>query len=219
MKKPLNRTENSIIVVMSVSKRLVLLLIAVLTLSSLTMVGSAFAQSLPKPSAPEFTAKAVANTLEVTIKNQPIPPYENGSYPNLCYMFRFKDHNERVGFWDYDPVYFVLPSTYGGYHEASDSEYTVVILSLEGRHYPSGQIDIQVIAHFGNQYPTDIENGGVYAFEGVVGSWSDEQTFALKENAEVPEFPSWLIIPLFLVSTLALMLTKRRFKLGIKPYP
>jgi parallel beta-helix repeat protein len=161
---------------------LVLLLIAVLTLSSLAIVGSAFAQPLPEPSVPEFTAKTVANTIEVTIKNQPLTPYENGSYPSLYYMFKYKDHNERVGFEYYDPVYFVLPSTYGGYYKASDSDFTVVSLSIEGRHFPSGQIDIQAIAHVGNQYPTDMQNGTVYGFEGVVGSWSDIQTISFEET-------------------------------------
>jgi hypothetical protein len=200
--------------VKSVSKLVSQLLIVFLILSSLTMVGSAFAQSLPKPSVPEFTAKIVANTLEVTIKNQPLSPYENGSYPSLYYMFKYKDHNERIGFEYYDPVYFVLPSTYGGYYKASDSDFTVISLSLDGRDFPSGQIDVQVIALVGNQYPTDMQSGTVYGFEGVVGSWSDIQTVTFEENADIPEFPSWIILPLFLVSTLALLLAKKCIKFG-----
>jgi hypothetical protein len=195
-----------------VSKLAVLLLIAVLTLSSLTMVGSAFAQSLPKPSVPEFTAKVVDNTLEVTIKNQPLTPYENGSYPSLYYMFKYKDHNERVGFEYYDPVYFVLPSTYGGYYKASDSDFTVVSLSLEGRQFPSEQIDVQVIALVGNQYPTDMQGGTVYGFDGVVGSWSDIQTVTFEENADIPEFPSWIILPLFLIATFVVILYRNKLR-------
>jgi hypothetical protein len=195
-----------------VSKLAVLLLIAVLTLSSLTMVGSAFAQSLPKPSVPEFTAKVVDNTLEVTIKNQPLTPYENGSYPSLYYMFKYKDHNERVGFEYYDPVYFVLPSTYGGYYKASDSDFTVVSLSLEGRQFPSEQIDVQAIALVGNQYPTDMQGGTVYGFEGVVGSWSNIQTVTFEENADIPEFPSWIILPLFLIATFVVILYRNKLR-------
>jgi len=172
----------------------VMLFIAVLTLSSPEIVGSGFAQSLPRPSVPVFTAKVVDNTLEVTIKNQPLTPYENGTYPSLYYMFKYKDHNERVGFEYYDPVYFVLPSTYGGYYKASDSDFTVVSLSLEGRQFPSEQIDVQVIALVGNQYPTDLQGGSVYGFEGVVGNWSDIQTVTFEENADIPEFPSWTIL-------------------------
>ena len=164
------------------SKLVGLLLIIVLILSNLTIVGSAFAQSISKPSSPDFTGKVVANTIEVTIKNQLLAPYENGSYPSLYYMFRFKDHNTEEGFWDYDPVYFVLPSTYGGYYKASDSDFTVVSLSLEGHHFPSGQIDIQVIALVGNQYPSNMQNGTVYGFEGVISGWSNYQTLTIDEN-------------------------------------
>jgi hypothetical protein len=175
------------------------------------MVGFAFAQSLPKPSVPEFTAKIVANTLEVTIKNQPLSPYENGSYPSLYYMFKYKDHNERIGFEYYDPVYFVLPSTYGGYYKASDSDFTVVSLSLEGRDFPSEQIDVQAIALVGNQYPTDMQGGTVYGFEGVVGSWSDIQTVTFEEKADIPEFPSWTpLLTMAFLFTVALFIYKRK---------
>jgi len=188
--------ENDIITMTSVNKLAGQLLIAVILLSSLTIVGSAFAQSIPEPSVPDFTAKAVANTIEVTIKNQPLTPYENGSYPSLYYMFRFKDHNTEEGFWDYDPVYFVLPSTYGGYYKASDSDSTVVSLSLEGHHFPSGQIDIQAIALVGNQYPTNMQNGTVYGFEGVTSSWSNYQTLTISENLP---FSIWLAFILAVV--------------------
>jgi len=86
------------------SKRLALLIIVILTVSSLTMVESAFAQSIPKPSVPEFTAKLIDNSyyvppttttdpytgetvtqggyyvqgepeIEISIKNQPFTPY------------------------------------------------------------------------------------------------------------------------------------------------
>ena len=165
----------------SVSKLAVLLVIAILTLSSLTKAKSTSAQSIPLPSIPEFTLKAVATTIEVTIKNQPLTSYENGSYPSLYYMFRFKDHNAGIGFWDYDPVFFVLPSTYGGYYKASDSDFTTVSLSLEGYHFPSG-IDIQAIALVGNQYPTNMQNGTVFGFEGVISGWSNTQTLTITEN-------------------------------------
>jgi hypothetical protein len=123
---------------------------------------------IPKPSVPEFTAKADATAIEAIIKNQPLSSYENGSYPSLYYGFRFKDPNATIGFWEYDPIFFVCPSTYGGYYKASDSEFTAVSLSLEGYHFSSGQIYIQAIALVGNQYPTDMQNGTVYGFEGEI---------------------------------------------------
>ncbi len=186
----------------------VLLIIAFLTLSSPEIVGSSSAQLLPKPSIPEFTAKVVDNNLEVTIKNQPLTPYENGTYPSLYYMFNYKDHNERDFY--YDPVYFVLPSTYGGYYKASDYDFTVVSLSLEGHHFSSEQIDVRVIALVGNQYPTNMQGGSVYGFEGVVGYWSDIQTVTFEENADIPEFPSWTILVAWLSVVLILSIIFRQ---------
>ena len=158
-----------------------LLLTGFVVILCLTIVYLAQA-SMPKPSIPEFTAKVVDNCIQVTIKNQKLISYENGSSPSLYYMFRFKDHNTKEGFWDYDPVYFVLPSTYGGYYKANDSELTIVSLSLEGHNFSSKQIDIQAIALVGNQYPTDMQNGTVYGFDGVTSSWSNTQTLTFNDN-------------------------------------
>ena len=82
----------------------VLMLLALITLSSLAMIGSAFAQLIPKPSVPEFTVQIVSypydvptthsidpftgqnitqegyhvenKSIEVRIKNQPFTPYQ-----------------------------------------------------------------------------------------------------------------------------------------------
>ena len=182
-----------------------LLFNVVLLLSSL-MIGSLFAQSISKPSIPEFTAKIITNNIEITVKNQPLTPYENGSYPNLYYMFRFKDHNAEEGFWDYDPEYFVLPSTYGGYYEASNSEFTVVSLSIKDHHFPSGQIDIQAIALVGNQYPTDMQNGTVYGFEGEISGWSNYQTLTINE---IP-LSFWIVIVLIIIAVVVVVTQKYR---------
>ena len=162
-------------------RSLVLLLIIILSSSSLLAVQLVQAQSIPKPSVPDFTVKAIASAIEVTVKNQPLFSFENGSYPSLYYMFRFKDHNAPIGFWSYDPTYFVLPSTYGGYYKATDSDFTAVSLSLEGYSFPSGQVDIQAVALVGNQYPTNMQNGTVYGFEGVTSDWSSTQTIKVAE--------------------------------------
>jgi len=92
------------------SKGATLLLITILVLSSLVMVGSAFAQSAPKPSVPEFTVKFVNasytvtttnsytgldetklisnDTIEITITNQ---PFDYSSYQTF-YNIRVKPH-------------------------------------------------------------------------------------------------------------------------------
>jgi hypothetical protein len=86
-------------------KRAALLLIAILAVSSLIMVESAFAQSIPKPFVPEFTVKFVNasynvtttnpytgldetkqtsnNSIEITINNQPFDYSNNQIYYNI----------------------------------------------------------------------------------------------------------------------------------------
>jgi len=59
------------------SKSATLLLITVLVVSSLIIISSASAQSIPKPSVPEFTvaSKDQNETIIITIKNQPFTSY------------------------------------------------------------------------------------------------------------------------------------------------
>ena len=177
----------------SITKSFALILIGMMAISCMSVltaksVSAQTDQTMPRPAVPEFTAKVVDTTLEVTIKNQPLTPYENGSYPSLYYMFRSGDNNTRIGSWDYDPMYFVLPSTYGGYYKASDSDFTTVSLSLEGKQFPSGQIGIQAVALIGNQYPTNEqrENRTVYAFEGKTSDWSNPQYITTPASSSSP---------------------------------
>ena len=145
----------------------------------------------PSPIPPEFTSKIVSSSIEITIKNQPITAYidKNDSNPSLYYMFRFKDH-ENFQDWNYAPEYFVLPSTYGTYFMASNSDYSIVSFPIGT--YPlvgllnSGYIDVQVIALIGNEVPTNYENGTVYGFDGVTGVWSSTQTIAVPLSSSSP---------------------------------
>jgi hypothetical protein len=202
----------------SITKSFALFLIGIMAISCMSVltVKSASAQTTPIPSVPEFTAKVVDTNLEVTIKNQPLTPFENGSSPGLYYMFRFGDNNTRIGAWDYDPIYYVLPSTYGGYYKASDSDFTIVSLSLKGHQFPSGQIDIQATALIGKQYPTNEQNGTVYAFEGEYSGWSSTQTITIPASSSspspsVPEL-SWLVIIPLMVAMLSVALILRHRK-------
>jgi hypothetical protein len=101
------------------SKHATLLLITVLALSSIVMVGSVFAESIPKPSVPEFNLKFVDNSydvpptystdlytgetvmteagyraqnisVEVTIENQPFTPYEDSDGNKLKLLYQVR---------------------------------------------------------------------------------------------------------------------------------
>ena len=137
------------------SKTLVLMLLSLLSMFSLVMIGSAFAESIPKPSVPEFTLEFVDNsydvpptyeidpytgenithpgyhvkriTLEMKIKNQPfVPYYDADSGWDISFYY-----NIRIkGFYSEDWIGLYYASD--GYPTQSDSEYTVISLGTLG---------------------------------------------------------------------------------------
>ena len=165
---------------------------------SILTAKSVSAQTTPRPSVPEFTARLTASSLEVTIKNQPLTRFDdiNVSNPSLYYGFRFKDPNSVPNNWEYVPIYFVGTSSYGTYYEASGSDYTIVSFSLDD--YPfdginhhtgiskNGPIDIQVMALIGIEIPTTEQNGTVYRFDGETSDWSNTQTITIPESNTSP---------------------------------
>jgi hypothetical protein len=167
------------------------LLVVILAASSLIMVESASAQSIPKPSVPEFTVRIVESSLEVTIKNQPITAYvdTDSDNPSLYYGFRFKDHNATIPDWYDVPMwYFFGYSSYETYYKASDSDNTVVSFPFENLTYTlnSGRVDMQVMALIGNEIPSNAQNRIIYVFDGVMGSWSDVQTVTIPTSSSSP---------------------------------
>ena len=161
------------------SRSLVLLLITVMLLCSLVMIGSVFAESVPKPSVPEFTLKYVDYSYDIPPKTtSTIDPYTNETITTTIpgrhvenktveatiinnmgasyYNFRYKGHYENE--WRYYPfnpnssLPYFLSDSYSVPYEASNSTYTVAAL-------PSyffkdiqvgGEVDVQVQALFGD---------------------------------------------------------------------
>ncbi len=157
----------------STRKGFPLLLIAILAASSLITVESVAAQSIPKPSPPEFTLNFIQshynssdpntgvskqienNTLEFIIKNQLLPVNLAGnSNVSLYYLIRFKDHYNEDGF---APIY-----SDATYHSQSNSANTVLLIPLNfPRMLPpvdSGVVDFQVQAQIG--YYTEVHKPG-----------------------------------------------------------
>jgi hypothetical protein len=159
-------------------KCLAVIITTLLALSSLTIVGVVCAQSVPKPSVPEFTIKYVDNsykepdtytkngytgetvthygdyvkneTIEITIKNQPFVSTKlaDGNYTQLWYGVRTKGHYE-----DWTPNVGQGPTPTV---RASDTTYTVILISLQDsttQAYGIGHgsvVDIQVNAFVGH---------------------------------------------------------------------
>lgn len=162
----------------AVGKSFSLLLAIVLAVSSLLMAESALAQSIPKPSIPEFTLKysdysydfpptlgidpytgktIITNsgghvenkTIDVKINNQPFTSeLSNGSVVSLYYTVRFKGHYGNESDWIY-PI-----SGIQNWIKQTNDEYTVFTVRTNPAnqiYLPSyGEVDFQVNAHLGN---------------------------------------------------------------------
>ena len=185
------------------SKLTTLMLITVLTVSSLVMVGSVFAESIPKPSIPEFKVEYVSGTVEVRIENQPFTTMvvQEGTATwtvEFYYNIRVKEHHEENWVNLYSPA--VVPLN------PSNSDYTLLsfLLTLSpthpeqgyilesyhsksGSYFPSltgldsdAQIDFQVEAMVG--YLSRTVEFASWHFTGETSGWSSTQTLTLGEN-------------------------------------
>jgi len=187
-----------------------------MVLSSLSMLVTnlANAQSIPKPSVPEFTAKLISSppesqlvnrTIELSIKNQP-----SISFYNI--RMRVNDGNWGLLYPNSNSV----PSQ-------SNGEYTILS-------YSSGYLDVEYQYHLGYKvenltagYRIDFQVQAMvgsiqrvlnpnfthgqydmypYVFTGETGDWSNIQTITIPPSElfptpSVPEVPSWTI-PLLL---------------------
>jgi hypothetical protein len=162
-----------------VSKRLTLLFIAVLTVSSLIMTEFAFAQSAPKPSFPEFTLQYVDYSYDVPpkttsttdpytnetitttvpgyhVENKTIQATINNNIGASYYNFRYKgSYTKEWSYYPFDPDSlngYNLPDSFYVPYKASNSSYTVAALpSYFFKDVPEGgQVDVQVQALFGD---------------------------------------------------------------------
>ena len=139
-------------------------------------------------------------SIEFTIKNQPFTVYadSSGNQIGLYYNFRHKGAYETE--WSYYPFApnGITTSRYGGMFggenpgsplqlAASDSQYTVVSISLRDLSLEDvavdGQVEFQVQAIAGYMEATDYMLAGyVYDFTGESSGWSSTQTISALES-------------------------------------
>ena len=194
------------------SKRLVLLLIAVLTASTL-ILAKAPSASAATPSIPEFTIKFEAHPYDVqptytidpytgettqsragytvknesvviTITNQPFTPYADseGNEVTLSFVIRVKGH--------YEPGWTILVHI-----DSTDEEYITEALPYgEGsigilRNIPfGGEVDFQVEARTG-YFTYDWVDCNEY-FTGETSGWSQTQTLKIGESPQPSPTPA-----------------------------
>jgi hypothetical protein len=212
----------------STSKGFSLLLVIVLAVSSLIIVESAFAQSIPKPSVPEFTAKLISSppesqpvnrTIELSIKNQP-----SFSDYGFFYMVRARiNHGNWSLLYTIDNVPHQSDGEYTTFSYPSDQpvvEYQYYLGDGIKHLFPGDKVDFQVQAMVGsihrvfNSNFTNQLDMYPYVFTGETSDWSNTQTITIGETSAspspnptptptVPELSSWTIL-LLLTITLAL---------------
>ena len=142
-------------------------------------------------------------TLEMTIKNQPfVPYYDAGSGWNISFYYTIRIK----GYYSEDWIELYRASD--GYPTQSDSYYTVISLGTLGENglhletsaksfdvLSGGQVDFQVEAMIGYVHRA-LTQMNPYIFTGETSGWSNTQTLTIP--AEIPEFPSGIILPLFI---------------------
>jgi hypothetical protein len=218
----------------SISKHfsLILILILVISIVSLMVVKPASAQSIPKPSVPEFTLQVVKSSwivgeygVQMAIHNQAIIP--NGQENAFIYYnIRMKEHNSEN--WVSTTGYYIAESGVTGltirYQEINSIK---VLLGLSGKPY---QIDYQVEAINGYLNST-LPGSPPINLELIIvntSGWSATQTIGIPATTlpnptpsptasptptpSVPEF-SWLpILPLLITTTIALAIVRKRLQ-------
>jgi hypothetical protein len=174
-----------------------ILLALVLTLNSVIVAQSISAQSTPKPSVPEFTAKLfsppaesqmVNRTIELTVKNQP-----SVSGHGFFYMVR-----ARVNGGNWSLLYTIdnVPGRSSGEYTTfsypSDRpvvEYQYYLGDRIQNLYPGDKADFQVQAMIGSIHRVYNPNHASqldmypYVFTGEVSDWSSTQTITIPDSS------------------------------------
>jgi len=192
-------------------KRAALLLIAMLAASSLIMVESAFAQSTPKPSVPEFTLSYVVRPYDIgpsytidpytgenvtlfpeihtttawvliTVKNQPFSPYADADGNYIELWYNVSLKGHFGNTWGHYPNSRALDL-----YNASASAETVIDIPLGEwpELGPNSQLDFRLealIGHFNYDRPGAITEFSTYESSG----WSNTQTITVHPSSSSP---------------------------------
>ena len=210
------------------SKGLASILILTVTFSCLTllMAKPANAQTIPKPSIPEFSiqtrTQTNTTTITLTIRNQPFDAtsqYPNGLFYNVAITIDGKNWNN---------LYHVEDAS-DWYPQQSNSS-TTVLTCVAGKtvYYPtntsqaagiipkSGEVGFRVQAMIGHRDRGALQNGFMpYVLVGEESDWSTTQTITIPASSPsptpaIPEFPALMVVPLLLFVLSVVVLVRHR---------
>ncbi len=219
-----------------ISKIFALTLTGIIAMSCLTLltVKPVNAQTIPKPSVPEFTIQTQTQTntttITLTIRNQPfdaVSQYPDGFFYNVAISVDGKNWSTLYHVEDADDWY----------PQQSNSSTTVMTyVAGETTYYPmntsqgvgiipkSGEVAFRVQAMIGHRDRGAFQNGFMpYVLVGEESDWSNAQTITLGQSPNssppspsVPEFPLWVVLILFMaVTLLSLVYIKKRKRVRI----
>lgn len=201
-------------------KYLSIFLVIILAVSSLLMVIPVGAQTIPKPSVPEFTLEFSSqyNAVIVVIRNQPY----NQSNGTLFYNLKLKEHNSAD--WTY-PLDHLFYSFHNYPEQSADSQITNISLTVQSGFLVMGvQNDIEAEAMLGSIGRNGGSPSAPWAFTGQTSDWSNTETISIPDGSvsissspnptpspTVPEFPiATLLLAVLAVVTLLLVIGKRK---------
>jgi len=214
-----------------IGKGFCLLLIVALAISAFIIVKPANAQSMHKPSTPEFTiqtqTQANTTTITLTIRNQPFDAasqYPDEFFYNVAISVDGKNWSE---------LYHVEDAQ-DWYPQQSNSSTTVLTyVAGETIYYPrdtsqgvsviptSGEVAFQVQAMIGHRDRGAFKNGFMpYVFVGETSDWSNTQTITIPASSTSPSPTatstapdlSWLVIVPLLFTVFAIIMIVRHRK-------
>ena len=211
---------------------------------TVNFVYSTYNKTMTDPKTGVVTTQQVNNsTIDIIIKNQPFAPY-NYSYVSylsspiatvntstlLRYDVQVRGHYPPD--WGYSEDWkdvYVPPREYAPWllPEQSTSDYTLLTLPQNQSYQAGMQFDFRVSAIIGSWFPPP-PNSTLQFFFGAYysknSSWSEIQTITIPTNSNVPsptptvpEFSTWIILPLFatMIALSTMFVRKRILKKNI----
>jgi hypothetical protein len=197
------------------SRSLALLLITVLVLSSLVVVGSVFAQSVPAPSTPTFTLKSIGRYMDglmnnshirVTIDNQLLPANLGDGKYSIYYSIRFKPHSS-PNF--YGPIGHLMTidnslspdpneaqiteELYNAIPAQSNSSKTTYTLVISENFNPDAddQIDVQVKAIIGHNFSRWIQHYAIDHYYAGIPRYNDTKVLFSYQDVTQDSESNW----------------------------
>lgn len=183
------------------SKSLALILIIIMAVSSLMMVESTCAQTIPKPSIPQFSLNYFSNSVQVTVVNQPFTPNSvndsisgNNFSLGLFYDIRWKEHSASE--WtNYYPNSYLFEATNSISGNNSLTPVTVITYGLNGtigvhlQGISAGSVDFQVEALIGYYFAGfnfQVDEEYHFPFYGEDSGYSETQTIVIPASSFLP---------------------------------